>query len=467
MKLTNFEEHTQAFFQTLDTDKNGEISREEYVIGAIKHPELFRSLGYCAPVQGVASSKDDFWEKMVDTAAEMFTSQSTMGEVVYFGHPALNVVLVVMTGLCTVLQATLPPSEAILTDTDQCLLNKATSVPAEIQTLGAVQGSTAEDTPDGWGGHADTAPLDDSAFAEQVEWGTPALDDSHTQTRVIEYGPAVFRRIRSLLRIDVRQLLEALGIQQPLGNPLMGWTSEGKSGSFFFKTHDSKYVLKTIGDDEFDILRMHLGSYWRHLEACPETLLSHFFGLFDIWAPSMLPGGEPVRLRLVLMNNVLYHPKLANMLDFTRFDLKGAKFLRATGKEPQHGNLLLDKDLDELGTRLQFGEMRQGFLKQLALDTKWLASCGLYDYSVLVGIYPLDSLHTGEQTVLPEDGKYRVIVAPNESVCYLLGVIDVLTEFSFARRLQQTVQTVCAEVSAAPPEEYAERLQSYIGSLVD
>ena len=57
---------------------------------------------------------------MVDVAAEMFNSRSTMGEVVYFGHPALNVVLVVMAGLCTVLQATLPPSEAILTDTDVC-----------------------------------------------------------------------------------------------------------------------------------------------------------------------------------------------------------------------------------------------------------------------------------------------------------------------------------------------------------
>ena len=92
---------------------------------------------------------------------------------------------------------------------------------------------------------------------------------------------------------------------------------------------------------------------------------------------------------------------------------------------------------------------------------------------MLVGIYPLDDLRTGEQAVLPEDGKYRVIVAPNESVCYLLGVIDVLTEFSFARRVQQTVQTVITlgltevSTSAAPPEEYAESLQSYIESLVD
>ena len=134
------------------------------------------------------------------------------------------------------------------------MLNKATSVPGEIQEdLGSVEGSTAEDTPDGWR-HADTAPRDDSAFAEQLEWGTPALDDSHTQTRVIEYGPIVFRRIRSLLRIDVRQLLEALGIQQLLGSLLMGGCntlraglSEAKSCSFFFETHDSKYVLKTIG----------------------------------------------------------------------------------------------------------------------------------------------------------------------------------------------------------------------------
>lgn len=77
---------------------------------------------------------------------------------------------------------------------------------------------------------------------------------------------------------------------------------------------------------------------------------------------------EPMRMRLVLINNVLYHPKLIKQID-ERYDLEGAKFMRVSGKAAESGNLLLDEDLDKMGTRLKLGTVRDGFLNQLALDS--------------------------------------------------------------------------------------------------
>jgi len=294
------------------------------------------------------------------------------------------------------------------------------------------------------------------------------------KTHVVEHAPKVFQALRTALQVNVSELLQALGLRQLLGNLLMGnnttlraGLSEAKSGSFFFQTHDGKYILKTIGKEEFDLLLHNLESYWGHMAAYPKSLMTHFFGLYEIWTP-IEAGGEPVRLLLVLMNNVFYHPQLISNLN-ARYDLKGAKFLRASGMSPENGNLLLDKDCDEYGTRLALGDAREGFLNQLAIDTQWLASCDFYDYSLLVGIYRLDMPMPLADSCEVET--YRVLQSPDGSYVYLLGVIDCLTEFNVMRQVQRTVQTIITlgltEVSAAPPDIYASRLTEYITTIVD
>ena len=279
------EQQSQAFFDALDTDKDGQISREEYVAGAMRHPELFRSLGYSAPVETPRPAQteevweqlrpDRVWDNMIDAASDLFTPrQATMGEKIYIGHPALNVVLMVMSAVCTVLQPSLDAAEKpVLIDTEQCLQDKVVSAPGMALDPTA---APPEDPASPSGGsrrgswQQERAPLDPLTFSEELEWKLPGMNNQ--EVRVIEHGPQVFQRIRSLLRVDVRQLLEALGIQQLLGNLLMGdcttlraGLSEAKSGSFFFESHDSRYVLKTVGDDEFDMLYANLGSYYGHL----------------------------------------------------------------------------------------------------------------------------------------------------------------------------------------------------------
>jgi len=58
--------------------------------------------------------------------------------------------------------------------------------------------------------------------------------------------------------------------------------STGKSGSFFYYTSDSKYMLKTVSKEEFHFLRSILKEYFAHLSKNPHTLIARFLGLHKI-----------------------------------------------------------------------------------------------------------------------------------------------------------------------------------------
>lgn len=94
--------------------------------------------------------------------------------------------------------------------------------------------------------------------------------------------------------------------------------STGKSGSFFYYTADSNFMLKTISKNEFHHLRNILKDYYDHLALYPHSLITRFFGLHKIkYNKSM--GGK-VRIYFVIMANVF---KTARDIH-QRFDLKGS-----------------------------------------------------------------------------------------------------------------------------------------------
>lgn len=76
----------------------------------------------------------------------------------------------------------------------------------------------------------------------------------------VDYAPKVFYFIRKHFNIDNSQFLKSIGLENLIGNLLMGnlstlsdQTSEGtcglivgKSGSFIYYTEDSKIIVKSI-----------------------------------------------------------------------------------------------------------------------------------------------------------------------------------------------------------------------------
>lgn len=72
-------------------------------------------------------------------------------------------------------------------------------------------------------------------------------------TNIEDFCPRVFQSIRNQFYITREKYLESVGDGH---RPLQGGSvGEGKSGMLFFRSHDNKYIVKTVRRDEVDFFR--------------------------------------------------------------------------------------------------------------------------------------------------------------------------------------------------------------------
>jgi hypothetical protein len=116
--------------------------------------------------------------------------------------------------------------------------------------------------------------------------------------------------------------------------------SEGKSGSFFFFSHDNKFIIKTITDNELNtMLGDFIKNYYEHCTSTPESLLARIYGLYSI----VIKGVS--KINIILMQNLI---TINKSLIKRIFDLKGSRVERITKNIEKCDNMRALKDLDYL-----------------------------------------------------------------------------------------------------------------------
>jgi hypothetical protein len=90
----------------------------------------------------------------------------------------------------------------------------------------------------------------------------------------------------------------------------------GRSGSFFFFSHDQRYIVKTISMSELKLLMRMLPSYEEHLKDNPDSLLCKIFGIFTVKTENFS------EVHIMLMENTM-RLKNQSKLKYI-FDLKGS-----------------------------------------------------------------------------------------------------------------------------------------------
>lgn len=75
----------------------------------------------------------------------------------------------------------------------------------------------------------------------------------------------------------------------------------GKSNSFFFFTNNSEFIIKTLKQEELNLLvrKGILDKYNKHLKSNPNSLLSRFYGIFSVKIKFMKP------ISVVIMDNLM------------------------------------------------------------------------------------------------------------------------------------------------------------------
>ncbi|XP_043690845.1 phosphatidylinositol 4-phosphate 5-kinase 6-like [Telopea speciosissima] len=330
-----------------------------------------------------------------------------------------------------------------------------------------------------------------------------------------DYCPLVFRTLRKLFKVDAADYMLSI-----CGNDaLRELSSPGKSGSFFYLTHDDRYMIKTMKKSEVKVLVRMLPAYYNHVRAFENTLVTKFFGLHCV----KLTGATQKKVRFVIMGNLF----CSEYLIHRRFDLKGSSHGRITDKPEAEidGNTTL-KDLDlNFIFRLQKA-WYQELYRQVDRDCEFLEQERIMDYSLLVGLhfrdttsYTMDQANEGrlsgvrtpigngdldgesggprlsrvdmdqllldpsrwatirlgvnmparvEQTVRRNDFETQLVGEPTGEffdVILYFGIIDILQDYDISKKLEhayKSIQYDPTSISAVDPRQYSKRFRDFI-----
>lgn len=209
------------------------------------------------------------------------------------------------------------------------------------------------------------------------EYGSPCQHPTaSTQWRIEVSAPKIFERIRSIFDIRLKYLRHSLGIDNLLGNMLLGsstlpqWEAPlyGSKHHFKFVTHDDLFVIRNISPEEKARLVLMLPHYMSYITSCPNTLLQRWLGLFSVFANNY-------QLHFVLQLNVArpLTPPAAVLC-----------FHAANYKAPLPPDGI---DANELRAPVfLFKGWRDPLLRQVKKDVSFLVSQSLCDFSLIAAV---------------------------------------------------------------------------------
>lgn len=258
-----------------------------------------------------------------------------------------------------------------------------------------------------------------------------------------------FRRLRTAAGITEEDFISSL-----CGKPLVGGDTEasGKSGSLFLRSHDNKYIIKTIEEHEFVVLKEILPNYVLYLEDNTDSLLCRFYGAYSLRMRGLT-------LRMVVMSNIIR--RQPDQI----YDLKGTtedRWVDAT----QHSVL---KDVNFNRYSLMFDLEHSRRLKMcIKDDAEFLESIGVMDYSLLVGISGQVSQPSPQQNGLSGSQGWLYAEPGDEEPApkvFQMGIIDYLQRWTSkkvaAHWIKKPTLGCCHEIDTEPPQKYCARFTKY------
>lgn len=166
------------------------------------------------------------------------------------------------------------------------------------------------------------------------------------------------------------------------------WNSSGgKSGSYFLKTLDNRYIVKELSKSELESFVSIAPFYFKYISQSMfntlSTAIAKIFGFYQIHIKNSITG-KTFKMDFLIMENLFYNHKTTRI-----FDLKGSmrnRHVKQTGKENE---VLLDENMIEYiyESPVFVNEQLKKLLRgSLFNDTSFLSAMDVMDYSLVIGI---------------------------------------------------------------------------------
>ena len=105
-----------------------------------------------------------------------------------------------------------------------------------------------------------------------------------------------FAKLRAQDRIHVEHILESLMPEKNRSNVFKAGEASGASGSFFFFSHDKRFVIKTMTKTEKDFFFSKFGkAYFHHFNQNPSSFIARIYGIYTV----KMKGHEPINLMML------------------------------------------------------------------------------------------------------------------------------------------------------------------------
>ena len=269
----------------------------------------------------------------------------------------------------------------------------------------------------------------------------------------------------------------------------------GRSGSFFFFSHDRKFIVKTMTTQELQLFLRLLPDYIEHLKTHKQSLLAKIFGVFTVKADAFN------EVHVVLMENTLRLKNPQNLKYI--FDLKGSTVDRVVKGYTTPSTTLKDLNFLVAAEKIEdFTAMGPKLPKRLSQalrkDVEFLRSHNLMDYSLLLGIETEYSHESSQpvRRVRKESVRLKSLVHSNKEhknkhlhdidigevfaenhrfkhghKVFHVSIIDYLQEWNFSKKSERVAKTLLlnkdgAKLSAIEPNQYAVRFRHFMDANV-
>ena len=137
-----------------------------------------------------------------------------------------------------------------------------------------------------------------------------------TNFSITFHGRDLFTELLRANNINLSLLQLSLSPSQNREQVFNAGEGSGKSGSFFFFSHDKQFIIKTMKKAELEALMNILPSYVHYLKKNPFSMLAKIYGVFTINRTWMHP------VTVMLMENTLQIVNPSKL--FATFDIKGS-----------------------------------------------------------------------------------------------------------------------------------------------
>ncbi len=308
-----------------------------------------------------------------------------------------------------------------------------------------------------------------SVFKTRIT-GSEMMTETGTEDQLLNvdftaHSPMLFKQSITQMSLDPARSFD---LQENQASIQAAGLGEGASGQMFINSADGKVCVKTISKEEFLMMSGVLFQLTRNQVRSDDSYICKFFGLFTFSFSDLNKV-----LYVVAMENLFYGIPTDAIL--RKYDLKGSKFARQiladshyaqfrADKLTPHKKVLKDLDFDQIETQLELPDeaSRAQLLSRVQGDLSFFGRFKLIDYSMIVAV--LDR----EKLVETGFGKnFRLLASRDPKVCYVVGIIDVLQQYTWAKYLERTFKRLARcrptlDTSSQPPAVYSKRFYEYM-----